>query len=39
MQICCDADVKVRWDYLVFKHNEYEMDKCKKIAKKMGVNN
>ena len=39
MKICCGADVKVRWDYLVFKHNEHEMEKCKKIAKEMGVNN
>ena len=39
MKICCDAEVKVRWDFLVFKHNEHEMEKCKTLAKEMGVNN
>lgn len=38
MQICCDAEVNVRWDFLVFRHNEYEMDTCKEKAKQMGVN-
>lgn len=37
MQLCCDADIEVRWDFLVFKHNEHEMENCKKIAKEMGV--
>tara|TARA_A100001388_G_scaffold255131_1_gene219375 strand:- start:96 stop:1169 length:1074 start_codon:yes stop_codon:yes gene_type:complete len=37
MQICCDSDVQVRWDFLVFKHNEHEMEKCKQLAKDMGV--
>ena len=37
MQICCDAEVNVRWDFLVFKHNEYEMETCKEKAKQMGV--
>ena len=37
MQICCDTEVKVRWDFLVFKHNEHEMEVCKQKAQKMGV--
>jgi len=37
MQMCCDADIDVRWDFLVFKHNEHEMEYCKKLAKDMGV--
>lgn len=37
IKICCDSAVKVRWDYLVFKHNEYEMEKCKELAKNLGV--
>jgi len=37
MKMCCDAGIDVRWDFLVFKHNEHEMDNCKKLAKEMGV--
>lgn len=37
MKICCDADVKVRWDFLAFKHNEHEYEACKDFAKKIGV--
>jgi len=37
MQICCDGEVNVRWDFLVFKHNEHEMEVCKQKARQMGV--
>lgn len=37
MRICCAGLVKVRWDFLAFKHNEYEIENCKKIASEMGL--
>ena len=37
LKIVCDSPVKTRWDYLVFKHNEYEMESSKALAKKLGV--
>lgn len=37
LKIVCDSPVKTRWDYLVFKHNEYEMESSKALAKEMGV--
>ncbi len=37
MSICCAGDVKVRWDFLAFKHNEHEIENCKTLAANMGV--
>jgi len=37
MKICCESKVKVRWDFLAFKHNEHEYEPCQKLAKIMGV--
>jgi MoaA/NifB/PqqE/SkfB family radical SAM enzyme len=37
MKICCDSKVKVRWDFLAFKHNEHEYEKCQQLAKEMGI--
>ena len=37
MYLCCKSDVEVRWDFLVFKHNEHEMEDCKRLAKELGV--
>ena len=37
MKICCESEVKVRWDFLAFKHNEHEYEACQKLAKNMGV--
>lgn len=37
MKICCNSKVKVRWDFLAFKHNEHEFDSCQKLAKSLGV--
>ena len=37
LKIVCDSPVKTRWDYLVFKHNEHEMESSKKLAKELGV--
>lgn len=38
IEIACNAKVKVRWDFLAFKHNEHEYENCKSLAKKLGVN-
>jgi MoaA/NifB/PqqE/SkfB family radical SAM enzyme len=37
MKISCNSLVKVRWDFLAFKHNEYEIEKCKSLAAEFGV--
>lgn len=37
MKICCESKVKVRWDFLAFKHNEHEFEACQKLAKDIGV--
>jgi MoaA/NifB/PqqE/SkfB family radical SAM enzyme len=37
LKIVCDSPVQTRWDYLVFKHNEHEMESSKKLAKELGV--
>lgn len=37
MKIACKGKVRVRWDFLAFKHNEYELENCKKFAKEIGV--
>ena len=37
MYLCSKADVDMRWDMLVFKHNEHEMEDCKRIAKEFGI--
>lgn len=37
LKIVCDSPVQTRWDYLVFKHNEHEMESSKKMAKELGV--
>lgn len=37
MKIACNGKVRVRWDFLAFKHNEHELENCKKFAKEIGV--
>lgn len=37
MKICCNSKAKVRWDFLAFKHNEHEYEKCQQLAKEIGV--
>jgi MoaA/NifB/PqqE/SkfB family radical SAM enzyme len=37
LSICCQAKVKTQWDFIPFEHNEHELEKCKDLAKKMGV--
>jgi MoaA/NifB/PqqE/SkfB family radical SAM enzyme len=37
MKICCKSKVKVRWDFLAFKHNEHEYHTCQQLAKEIGV--
>jgi MoaA/NifB/PqqE/SkfB family radical SAM enzyme len=37
MKICCNSKVKVRWDFLAFKHNEHEYEACQTFAKEIGV--
>lgn len=38
IKICCKSSVKVRWDFLAFKHNEHEVERCKGLASEIGVN-
>jgi MoaA/NifB/PqqE/SkfB family radical SAM enzyme len=38
LKICCDSKVKTQWDFLVFEHNEHELDACMSKSKEMGVN-
>lgn len=37
LKIVCNSPVKTRWDFLVFKHNEHEMESSKALAKELGV--
>ena len=39
MKIACNSKVRVRWDFLAFKHNEHELETCKKFAKEINVTN
>lgn len=38
LKICCNSNVTTQWDFLVFAHNEHELENCKSIAKELGVN-
>ena len=37
MYLCSKANIDLRWDFLVFKHNEHEIEDCKKVAKEFGI--
>ncbi len=37
MKIACESKAQVRWDFLAFKHNEHEYEKCQQLAKEIGV--
>lgn len=37
LKICIKGKVKTQWDFLVFEHNEDELDECKTFAKDIGV--
>lgn len=37
IEICCKGTVRVRWDFLAFKHNEHEIEECKQLATALGV--
>lgn len=37
MEICCNSPVTVQWDFLAFRHNEHELDECRDVAKRLGV--
>jgi MoaA/NifB/PqqE/SkfB family radical SAM enzyme len=37
IKISTDSKAKTQWDFLVFKHNEHELETCKNIAKEMNV--
>jgi MoaA/NifB/PqqE/SkfB family radical SAM enzyme len=37
LKICCNSRSQVAWDYLVFKHNEHELQAAKQLAKELGV--
>lgn len=36
MEIACKSKAKVRWDFLVFKHNEHEIETCRQKSLEMG---
>jgi MoaA/NifB/PqqE/SkfB family radical SAM enzyme len=37
MKIACESNARVQWDFIGFKHNEHELEKCKEVANKLGV--
>ncbi len=37
LKICCASNVMTQWDFLAFRHNEHELDKCRRVADEMGV--
>lgn len=37
MSLACQSKAKVRWEFLAFKHNEHEIDICRKKANEIGV--
>lgn len=39
VKLCTDQKLNVQWDFLAFKHNEHELETCKKIAEELGVTN
>lgn len=39
LEICCKGVVKTQWDFLVFEHNEHELEKCKIKSLELGVDN
>lgn len=39
VKLCTSKGLNVQWDFLVFKHNEHELELCKKISKELGVKN
>ena len=37
MKLAKDMDVNCEWQFIVFKHNEHQIDTAKKVAKDMGI--
>ena len=37
VKLAVSSGIIVQWDFLAFKHNEHELEKCKDIAKELGV--
>ena len=37
VKLAVDSRIIVQWDFLAFKHNEHELEKCKDTAKELGV--
>lgn len=37
VRLAVNSGIIVQWDFLAFKHNEYELEKCKETAKGLGV--
>jgi len=37
LKLCCASPIRVDWDFLVFKHNEHELEKCKNLAHELGI--
>lgn len=37
LNMACKSETRVKWDFLAFKHNEHEIEKCKALASSYGV--
>jgi MoaA/NifB/PqqE/SkfB family radical SAM enzyme len=37
LKMSCESRCQVQWDYLVFRHNEHEIERSKQIAREYGV--
>lgn len=37
LDLVCKSKAKTKWDFLAFKHNEHEINRCKKLASEYGV--
>lgn len=37
LDLVCKSKTQAKWDFLAFKHNEHEVEKCKELAVKYGV--
>lgn len=37
VELAVSSGIAVGWDFLAFKHNEHELEKCKALANKLGV--
>ncbi len=38
LELAAASDVQTQWDFLVFRHNENEIEECRAHAEKLGIN-